>query len=365
MFELTNEQRKCFALSPVLDAWERVEVKPSPYDKHKTYAYLDGHRVVKVIEICEDPMWELYSEYSVNEILSEDKTKILPKTTKGKPQNFTSSNLQKKTRIGMTISYYTDYVYIYNATTQQDFYRSMYDGVKFENFADFQKWVDSWCSDTGEKELEEINTFAQRSKVHQKFKEGDFFRYRINRFLYGYGRIILDYDKMRKEGTKFWDVFMGKPVCVSVYHIATEDATLTPEQLLSKKTLPSQVIMDNIFYYGECEVIGNIPLKEEEKDYPIHYGRSISAKERNRTNYQHGKTFISVKDANAPHPNYIFNGVGFSLHVILPILFECIETDSNKPYWEMAPIGWVSGDLRNPKLKDTLVEIEKYLGISH
>ena len=42
MFELTNEQRKFFALIPVSDKRERIEAKPSPYDKFKTYLYLDG-----------------------------------------------------------------------------------------------------------------------------------------------------------------------------------------------------------------------------------------------------------------------------------------------------------------------------------
>ena len=55
MFELTNEQRKCFALPPVLEAWERIEVKKGPYDTCNTYAYIDGqrqeyHLCVKIIE---------------------------------------------------------------------------------------------------------------------------------------------------------------------------------------------------------------------------------------------------------------------------------------------------------------------------
>ncbi len=49
MFELTNEQRECFALVPVSDGWERLEVKASPYDNFKTYIYLEGDTVVKCI----------------------------------------------------------------------------------------------------------------------------------------------------------------------------------------------------------------------------------------------------------------------------------------------------------------------------
>ena len=39
MFELTNEQRKCFALVSVNDGWERIKIKSSPYDTFETYAY--------------------------------------------------------------------------------------------------------------------------------------------------------------------------------------------------------------------------------------------------------------------------------------------------------------------------------------
>lgn len=36
MFELTNNQRKCFVLAPVSENWERMEAKPSPYDQFNT-----------------------------------------------------------------------------------------------------------------------------------------------------------------------------------------------------------------------------------------------------------------------------------------------------------------------------------------
>ena len=94
MFELTNEQRKYFALPPVSDSWEKVEVKPNQTDMYYTYAYLDGQKIVKVIQVYDEPGYEIYREYGVNEMISEDRTKLLPKTVKGKPQNFTASNLE-------------------------------------------------------------------------------------------------------------------------------------------------------------------------------------------------------------------------------------------------------------------------------
>jgi hypothetical protein len=364
VFELTNEQRKCFALPLVLDGWEKVEVKASLYDNYVTYAYLDGGKIVKVIQVSDTLGYEMYREYGVDQILSEDGTKILPKTGKGKPQNFTSANLVKKTPIGMTLSFGRGYVAVVNNTTEQCFYRSLYNSEKPETLEDFSKWVDNWCKNTKEKELTEIIEFSERTKIHQKFKEGDFFRYRLNRNLFGYGRILVDYAQMRKDGIPFWDVFMGKPLCVAVYHIATENDAITPEQLVHLKTLPSQMIMDNIFYYGECEIIGNIPIAPDEDNYTMHYGKSIDLR-KDCLYYQCGKTYIALEGEKELDLQSDFSnkGIGWDLNIKLPILLECIKKKSNKPYWDMIPAWRANEDLRNPKLKKELKLIKKQMGI--
>ena len=363
MFELTNDQRKCFALPPVLESWRKVEVKPGPYDKERTYAYLDGKRIMKVIRICEDFGRALYYEYGVDQLLSEDETKLIPKTDKGKPQNFIAPNLVKRTPLGMALSFDCGCVSVSNQDSDQCFYRSVYDGVRVNCFSEFVAWVNTWCLSTGDSELQEINAFAAKGKRYQKFKEGDFFRYRINRSLYGYGRILLDFGKMRKQNVKFWDIFMGKPLCVSVYHIATEDANLTPEQLLGRKCLPSQMIMDNIFYYGECEVIGNVPITPDEEDFPIHYGRSISLQNPDCIHYQCGREFVSLDGAKQLFGGFRNGGIGWSLNVRLSILEECIKQGSNLPYWEMIPPYEANKDLRNPKFHAELKLIREQMGI--
>ena len=361
MFELTNEQRKCFALPPVLDTWKKIEVKAGPYDQYTTYAFLEGERIVKVILISENPEQELYHEYGVDQLLSLDGTKILPKTDKGKPQNFTAPNLVKKTPVGMALTYSRGYISVVNNNAEQCYYRSSYNSVKPENLHQFSTWVDKWCDKTGEKELIEINEFAKRMKTHQRFKEGDFFKFRINRSLFGYGRILVDYTKMRKEGIPFWDVFMGKPLCVAVYHIATEDSNIAPEHLVHLQMLPSQMIMDNIFYYGECEIIGNMPISKDEDNYTVHYGKSIDMRKPNCVCYQSGKTFLTLEGES--EFDFSNKGIGWDLSVKLPILLECIRKKSNSPYWEMINSYQAEQDLRNPRFKKELKQIKKQMGI--
>jgi len=370
MFELTNEQRRCFAIPPVLDSWNKVELKASRYDNFVTYAFLDGRKIVKVIQVSDDAGNALYMEYGVDQTLSEDGTKILPKTDKGKPEGFTAANLTKKTPIGMSLSFNRGYVALVNNTAEQCFYRSAYNGEKPETLEDFSRWVENWCLNTGENEQTDVREFAGRVKIHQKFREGDFFRFRINRRLFGYGRILVDYAQMRKDGIAFWDMFMGKPLCVAVYHIATEDKCVSPESLVKLETLPSQMIMDNVFYYGECEIIGNMPIDPDEDNYTVHYGEGFDARSPDCIHYQCGKVYVSVEGAeelvlnkDSLSGDFINGDIGWDLDVKLPILLECIRKKSNAPYWKMTPEWVTDEDLRNPKYKRFLKKIKKQMGI--
>jgi len=171
MFELTNEQRKCFALPPVLNTWKKIEVKPGRYNQYHTYVYLDGQRIMKVIQVNEDLGQEKYDEYSVDQLISEDGTMLLPKTEKGKPQKFTVTNLERKTRIGMALFFGQGALAIWKLTStgEQAFYGSVQEGIEIPTFKDFEDWVDDWCRNTGEKEHAEINEFANKKITRQKY----------------------------------------------------------------------------------------------------------------------------------------------------------------------------------------------------
>lgn len=364
MYELTNEQRKCFGLLPVDDAWEKVVVKPSPYDNFITYAYLDGRSVRKVVLISKDESKNLrYSEYAIEAMLSEDHTMLLPKTSRGKEILFSSSNLLKYTAAGMALEFDERYLWLFNATSKQNYYHTWYDETKIPNKDLFKAWVEDWCRETGEKELAEIEKFASVGNVHQKFREGDFFRFRISRKLYGYGRILLDFAQMRKKKIPFWDIFMGKPICAAVYHIVTERDDVTPDELIGLPMLPSCMIMDNVFFYGEYPIIGNAPLTDAEQNYPVHYGPTISAIETG-TRYQCGKTFIRLDDAKALDYRFINLAIGFQLNVRLSALQKCIEAHSNQPYWDMSYPSYVDNDLRNPKYAETLQKVRLQMGFT-
>ena len=368
LFELNNHQRACLGLVPVEDSWVRIKLKPSLEIQVDTYAYVEGTRIHKMIRVSDIS----YQEYSMNETLSEDGEYILPKTAKGKPVKLSSATLGKKTPVGMFFSWQHDYLTIYNATSQQSYYRSSVDEptLTLKTMPEFLAWLDKWCAETTDEDRVDVAAFADRKRVHQKFREGDFFRFRIDRRHWGYGRILLDYDAMRKQKIEFWDVFFGKPLVIAVYRTMTDTPLDDIEKLAGIPMLPSQFIMDNVFYYGEAEIIGNRPLMPEEEDFPINYGKSKAIREnvlylqcgRLYRKIEDGKVLVSPEDKGLL--DFSFCGIGWNIHVRLPVLEACICENSNRPYWEQLCWGINQYDLRNPKLKAERETVFKQFGLN-
>lgn len=356
MFELTNEQRKCFGLLPVEDGWTRITPKSSPYDAHTTVAYLDGTVLRKIIKSGA----YLYQEYEIREQLSDDLLYLLPKTPRGKPVLLSAATLSKRTGFGMGLSYNciqpSGYAYIdlYSHTSQNCYYTNIYEPMYTQGIEDFEEWVEQWCAETTPADIADVEAFSAQPRRHQKFREGDVFRFKINRRLYGYGRLILDYARMRKKKESFWDILMGKPLACSVYHIVTEDPCISVEQLEALPSLPSVHMMDNKLYYGEFEIIGHIPIGERE-DYPIMYGGSISALYRGVL-LQWGRVHRRIDNGPTLFHDFTNQRIGFGLDFNLSVLRQCIAENSNAPHWGQDHRK-VRRDLRNPAFRDKLRQV--------
>lgn len=353
MFALSNEQRKCFGLAPLKAHWDCIEAKPSPHEQLKTYLYLDGNVIVKCILLGEAQ----YCEFELFETVSSDRKYLLPKTEKGKPILLSSSSIQKRPGVGMRLHYYNHSIDLYNEKTRCSYYCNAYTGNDINNLTDFSRWVTRWCEETTENDINDIFLFSRSERKHIRYQEGDIFRFKLDRRLYGYGRILLNYDLMRKKKMPFWDILMSKPVVCSVYHIITENDKITTEELKHLASLPSAIITDSPLYYGEYCIIGNIPLTQHE-DYPILYGNSISRLE-NAVCYQCGKTFKKIENESALYNGFRNNGVSFRLNCNVDILKQCIAGSSNAPYWSQYCSSYVNRDLRNPKYADELLQIKK------
>lgn len=360
--ELTNEQRKYLGLELVDPSWERVEISNSikpEYETGKVILYFDGDVIRKTISIGYDGS---YRENTVCLKTLEERTMIASKSGKGKPKRLNAVNLQRFQGEGVYF-FYSGYVTLGNYTTQQTYFSSYFAGWAPMTEEELKGFLEQWIADTDETEFQRIQAFAEARRRRCKFREGDFFRFKIDRTHYGYGRILLDVMELKRSGEKFWNILMGKPLVVSVYHIVTEDPAVCIEELGRLKSCPSQFIMDNRFYYGEYEIIGNEPLPEE-VDYPIMYGRSISGTDRNKIMFQRGRFYNEIPlEGNTVIGEHDFknNGINCALYLNKTILEECIRADSNAPYWENLKGGF-SDDIRKPQYKAELAKVMEQMG---
>ena len=357
MYFLTNEERTCFGLILVKDNWILRRIKNSRYDDFESYVYIEDNIIKKLILTG----LTRYEEYEYNELLSDDKEMLLPKTSRGKALKLTNDNLIKRKQFGMSLTYNEKYITLYNSDTEIDYYYNCYENLKPNNIDDFSNWVKEWCEETSISDINEINDFIKEKRRHVKYQEGDVFRFKITRRQYGYGRILLDYNQMRKNKEPFWDILMGTPLVCSVYHIITEDKNITIDKLKTLKSLPSSIMNDNKLFYGEYEIIGNIPLSDYE-DYPIMYGSSIAVREK-AVYFQRGKLCRRIDNVDQLYIDFTNNAVGFILHLREDVLKKCIEEKSNKPYWDLYSPYFTNRDLRNPKFKKELKKICKQMKV--
>ena len=145
---LRNEDRKYLGLTPIEDHWERMDIK------HITL-FFDGDVIRKKITHAEfESQHFLYLEEDVYVETAENRTIVLPKTSKGKPKKLNYTATTMFTRIGMYFMYNDGYVVIANSTTQKTFYWTTVEGK--ENKKLFDKWFETWKKETTEEKEAKI-----------------------------------------------------------------------------------------------------------------------------------------------------------------------------------------------------------------
>ena len=337
IFELTNEQRKYLGLIPVEEHWELVK-----FD-NGIYYYFEDDTIKKEIKVSKN----YYHEAELNEKTAENRTMILPKTKRGKIKKFNYTATQSFSPFGTYFTFSTDGVIIANYTSQRTYYSEIFSEKEKISLDDLKKWLDKWMKETTEEDLEEIEEFKNAKRKHCKFNEGDFFAFKISRREWCFGRILMDVSKLRKdenfEKNKNYGLahLMGKPLIIKVYHKISDNKNIDLKELSKYSALPSQAIMDNIFYYGEAIILGNLPLKPEENDMFISVSESISGIDKNIAYLQYGLIYREIplfdyekliKELKIGAQTLRREGIGFVIDTYK--LKECIEAKSNSPFWE-------------------------------
>ena len=365
IFELTNEQRKYLGLIPVEEHWELVK-----FD-NGIYYYFEDDIIRKEIKVSKN----YYHEAELNEKTAENRTMILPKTKRGKIKKFNYTATQSFSPFGTYFTFSTDGVIIANYTTQRTYYSEIFSEKEKISLDNLKKWLDKWMKETTEEDLEEIEEFKNAKRKHCKFNEGDFFAFKLSRREWCFGRILMDVSKLRKdenfEKNKNYGLahLMGKPLIIKVYHKISDNKNIDLKELSKCLALPSQAIMDNIFYYGEAVILGNLPLKPEENDMFISVSESISGIDKNIAYLQYGLIYREIplfdyekliKELKIGAQTLRREGIGFVIDTYK--LKECIEAKSNSPFWEKYKKRNVP-DLKNPDHIELKRKIFKAFGL--
>ena len=365
IFELTNEQRKYLGLIPVEENWELIK-----FD-NGIYYYFEDDTIKKEIKVSKN----YYHEAELNEKTAENRTMILPKTKRGKIKKFNYTATQSFSPFGTYFTFSTDGVIIANYTSQRTYYSEIFSEKEKISLDDLKKWLDKWMKETTEEDLEEIEEFKNAKRKHCKFNEGDFFAFKISRREWCFGRILLDVSKLRKDENfkknKNYGLanLMGKPLIIKVYHKISDNKNIDLKELSKYSALPSQAIMDNIFYYGEAIILGNLPLKPEENDMFISVSESISGIDKNIAYLQYGLIYREIplsdyekliKELKIGAQTLRREGIGFVIDTYK--LKECIESKSNSPFWQKYKKRNVP-DLKNPDHIELKRKIFKAFGL--
>ena len=364
-FELTNEERKYLGLIPVEEHWELVK-----FD-NGIYYYFEDDTIKKEIKVSKN----YYHEAELNEKTAENRTMILPKTKRGKIKKFNYTATQSFSPFGTYFTFSTDGVIIANYTSQRTYYSETFSEKEKISLDDLKKWLDKWMKETTEEDLEEIEEFKNAKRKHCKFNEGDFFAFKLSRREWCFGRILMDVSKLRKdenfEKNKNYGLayLMGKPLIIKVYHKISDNKNIDLKELSKCLALPSQPIMDNIFYYGEAVILGNLPLKPEENDMFISVSESISGIDKNIAYLQYGLIYREIplsdyekliKELKIGAQTLRREGIGFVIDTYK--LKECIEAKSNFPFWEKYKKRNVP-DLKNPAYIEMKRKVFKAFGL--
>lgn len=189
---LANEDRNYLGLTQVESHWETMDIK-------NVTLFFDGDIIRKMIRYSYSEYQDFtYFECDIFVETTENRSIVLPKTAKGKPKKLNYTATTTFNPIGAYLRYDEGHLTIGNFTTQKTyFYTRISDKKPYK--AKFDNWLEDWKKDTTEADLKELEEFRLEKRKKQKYKEGDIFYFKRNRREYGFGKIVIDVTKRRKD----------------------------------------------------------------------------------------------------------------------------------------------------------------------
>lgn len=353
-FELTNDQRRYLGLLPVDETWELLCIAGK-------YLYFEGDIIRKEIFSNENG---IYYESELCEYTAQNRTVLLPKTKRGKSKQLNQSAMQSFRPRGVYFHFHPGFVMIGNHTTQTSYYVE-HTKIPYS----LPEWLDKWIAESTEEDLKDIERFRQSERQHVKYREGDFFTFKVGRRKWGFGRIMMDVVAYRKTemyasqhnyGLK---ELMGTPLYVMIYQKLANTPYIDIKDLEMCAVSHVQPIMDNCFYYGEYQIIGNKPVCPEEWEPVISYGRSMM--DRQTVYLQYGVIYKEtncqkfnkyLKGADGEDNPYCYSKIGWVIDKVSSLEKGNDITEYEEERYKFSP-------LSAPKNKKIKQEIFSFFGL--
>lgn len=361
-FQLTNSQRVCMGLTPVEPGWEWMRTTQEGKEGWKCWICFDGDIIRKRLLVGP----ETYIESTLEEQTLEGRTVILPRNGRGKARPISLIDLERRP-LGMHLHYRgrQHQFSIEHMDSGRIYYNAKLDTKMPSDLKEFADWASRWEAETTPTDMEELTMLLCLQKRQKlPYREGDFFRYPLGRRQFGYGRILLDYNKQRKRKEPFWDILKGvsqRPLLVMPYRIISDYSDLSPEELRDLPTMPSFYMEDLPIAVGDYPIVGNLPLEADELDFPIHYGRSIPWQKEPKVVFQCGTVFRELEGAEPLQYCDHFQNWGVAQEIFQSryTLERCIADNNNRVYW--TEHGY---KLRSPAFRPNLEKVCEQMGVN-
>lgn len=278
---LTNQERRYFGLEPILQAWQRFEIKPG------FFVYFEEDTIRKTISwrTVSGAGYEDFLEYieSDNEIQTRGRQMVLPRTQKGKEKklNYTSVSAMKPTgctfRMSLTSPNHPSSLWVGNTRNSISLPIVFPDDVK--TFATFREWLAEFITICPSDYFDKVERMKHTRHRTVKYFNGDIFRFEIDLEHYGFGLIIGQIRKMQKDGLLRKEHIlcstMGVPLLVRLYKLKTTEKEIDMQKLTSYPLEKTFIMMDNQVIWGAYDIVGSKILQAADIDFPIQAGKSI------------------------------------------------------------------------------------------
>jgi len=289
---LTNEERRYFGLDEIDPAWEKIVY----YSKTNLWytrvtVFFDADTIRKTItetkRVIKNTIinYERYYE-SDTRLLTIDRNKLIPLTSRGKIKPLNASNINSVTPFGCSffiaiVPGRDTVLYIDNARACKSFALGEWDKIEaIQSDDDFHTYALYYIDSCRDGYFEKLQAFRSAEKETVKYKTGDIFRMEYDRTHYCYGIItgIVKHLRDMPEMTEKDSLrqLMLVPLMVRLYQIITEAPALTAKELQAYPLGRVMIRGDNDIIWGKHAIVDHKKLEASDLEFNFVCAKIVS-----------------------------------------------------------------------------------------